>query len=241
MNQVTPQRAPRRAATSRRRLGALLAGGATLAAAGSLALAGTAGASGSGSGLGGLSNALKNASHATYQATYLIKNSSGNQTMVIAQSGKKSYFKASSGVVVSNGSKTYFCSDTGGSQSCVTASGGNPLAGLTALFSPSTIINELGTFQSELASHASGVSVKTSSATYGGQPSTCVTVTSSSNKSTWCAVTSKGVLSYESSAGNSITLKSFSTNVPSSLFALPSGASVVTIPSGVSIPNVPGT
>lgn len=239
MNQVAARSASRRAVPSGR-LAALLAGGATLAVAGSLALAGAAGAASS-SGLNNLQKALKNASHTTYEATYAIVNGSGNQSMVIAQSGNKSYFKASSGVVVSNGSKTYYCSNAGGSQTCVTSSGGNPLAGLTELFSPNTIISELGTYESELSSHVSGVKVTTSSGTYGGQASSCVTVTSSSNKSTWCTVKNKGILSYESSAGNSITLKSFTTSVPSSLFALPSGASVVTIPSGVSIPNVPGT
>jgi len=240
MNQVAPRRTSGRAIPSRR-LATLLAGGATLAVAGSMALAGAAGAAGGGSGLNGLSKALKNASHATYEATYTIVNSSGNQTMAIAQSGNKSYLKAASGTVVSNGSKTYYCSNAGGSQTCVSAGTGNPLAGLTALFSPNAILSELGVYKSELTNHASGVKVTTSSATYGGQASTCVTVTSSSNKSTWCAIKSKGVLSYVSSAGNSITLKTYTTSVPSSLFALPSGASVVTIPNGASIPSVPGT
>ena len=227
----------------------LLGTGGMVIAAGTLAFAGGAGAA-SNSGINGLSKNLQDASKITYQATYVITSSSSPQTtMVIAQAPGKSYFKAGGGYVVSNGKKTYYCGSSGGaSPTCFAASTGNPLAGLTALFSPTTIINQLKSVQSEVAGHVAGVSVKTSSKTVAGQPSSCVAVTAPGGaQSTWCAINGKGVLSYEKSAGNSIVLKAFTTNVPKSTFELPSGASTVTIPGGAnipgggSIPKIPGT
>jgi len=208
---------------------------ATSALAATLAtamLAGTAGASSSG--LNNLQKQLSNESKATYEATYAVVNpGSSTTTMVLAQSPPNSYMKTSGATLVSTGNKTYYCSSqSGAATTCLAESGVNPLAGLAQLFSSTDILTELKTFSGEVADHIPGVSVKTSSKTVAGQPSTCVSVktTSSSHTETWCVTNSKGVLSYENSGTNSVTLKSYTTSPPASLFKLPSGATIIRTP-----------
>ena len=163
---------------------------------------------------------------------------SANTTMVLAQSPGNSYMKTAGATLVSTGKKTYYCSGSGGSATtCISESGANPLAGLSELFSSTVIVTELKVFQGEVAEHIPGLSVKTSSKTVAGQPSTCVTVKAPGQSKTeiWCVANSKGFLTYENSGSDSVTLKAYSGSPPASLFKLPQGATVMTTP------NIPGT
>ncbi len=223
--------------TGRKRVRNVLGTGVVMALFLTVAVAGTAGASKS-SGLNNLQKELQNESKAKFEATYIVTNQgSSNSTMVLAQSPPNSYMKSSGATLISTGKKTYYCStESGSATTCVSESGANPLAGLAELFSSTAILTEVRSFSGELAAHIAGLSVKTSSKTVAGQPSTCVTVKSaSSQKSEWCVTNSNGVLTYENSGTNSVTLKSFTSSPPSSLFTLPSGATVVTTP------TIPGT
>lgn len=84
-----------------------------------------------------------------------------------------------------------------------------------------------------------GIMVSSSSATYAGQPSTCVTVSVRGKGGKYC-VTRQGILSYSGSSPTSyFELTRFSSSPPSSLFTPPSGATTVTLPSGVTVPSIP--
>ena len=64
--------------------------------------------------------------------------------ITIEQKPPKSVFSTSSGSVINDGTHTYFCTTTGGKKQCVSESGAgvNPLASITTLFSPTTLLNE---------------------------------------------------------------------------------------------------
>ncbi|HUY63932.1 MAG TPA: hypothetical protein VMV14_05390 [Acidimicrobiales bacterium] len=179
-----------------------------------------------------LTSTVQAAEHGTYKVVYTATSSSGTQTVTIEQSPPKSLFSTSGGSVIDTGTTTYFCSSSNGSNTCITASGStNPLASLLSLFSPSAAITALQQAQTEIGAHLAGYNVSFSSATYAGQDSTCVTVSSSSQSGKYC-VTKSGILAYEGSQGSSFQLTSYSTTVASSDFSLPAGATVQTLPSG---------
>ncbi|HXW38075.1 MAG TPA: hypothetical protein VEJ44_00155 [Acidimicrobiales bacterium] len=206
-----------------------------------LIAAAPAGATSPPPGLSKLQKYLQSTPKATYQATYIVKNSSsGTQTMVVAQTPNKSYFKTGSGAVISTGKKTYYCSATSGTTSCYAEAGAGTGSSLTQLLSPAVIGAEVSAYANEYASHIPGVSVSSSSKTIAGLPSTCVTAKAHGQTGTWC-VSNKGVLTSVTSTGTSITLKSFSSSVPSSLFTVPAGSvhQIPSIPGGGSIPDIP--
>jgi hypothetical protein len=140
--------------------------------------------------------------------------------------------------VIDTGTAAYFCSNSGGTTTCVSSGTTDPLAGLADLFSPATAITDLQEAQTELGEHIAGYSFSYSSQTFAGQPSTCVHVGSSAHTAEYC-VTKQGILAYEGSGGKSFSLTSYSRSVPASDFSLPAGATVETIPSGISIPSIP--
>jgi hypothetical protein len=177
------------------------------------------------------------AEHASYKAVYTTQNSGGtSQTITIEQKPPKSVFSSGSGSVINDGTHTYFCSSSGGQQSCVSeAATTNPLASITAIFSPQTVLSALQQAETSAAAHAAGYSATFSNGTYGGQPSTCAEFTSTGKAVRYC-VTDSGILAYVQSAGGSFTLSSYSSSPADSDFALPSGATVITVPT---IPTTP--
>ena len=80
-----------------------------------------------------------------------------------------------------------------------------------------------------------GIKVSSSSASFAGQSSTCVTVNVHGKGGKYC-VTKKGLLSYSGSGANYFELTKYSATPPSSLFNLPAGATTETLPGGASIP-----
>ena len=87
-----------------------------------------------------------------------------------------------------------------------------------------------------LVSKLLGIKVSSSSASYAGQPSTCVTVSVHGKGGKYC-VTKQGILSYSgSSSSDYFQMTKYSSKPPASLFTLPAGATTVTVPGGNSIP-----
>jgi hypothetical protein len=198
-----------------------------------------AGSSVSASKLKALTNSINHGKHLTYEATYKSVSSGGQtQTVTIAQSPPKTVFSASGGSVIDTGTKTYYCSISNGSTTCLTESGGNPFVGLEDLFSPTLALTAFSEAKEGLVARALGVRSTLSSATIAGQSSSCVTVTVHGKGEKFC-VTKQGLLSYSGASGNYFELTKYSGSPPSSLFALPSGATTVTLPGGGTIPSIP--
>jgi hypothetical protein len=181
-----------------------------------------------------LSSAVQAGQHATFKAVYTTHTTGApSQTITIEQMPPKSVFSSTGGSVINDGTRTYFCSSSGGTQQCVSESGAtgtNPLASITAIFNPTTVLNEFQAAEALAAAHGAGYSLAFSSATYGGIPTKCVDFTHTAQTVKYC-VTDSGVLAYASSPGGSFELTSFTSSPPSSDFSLPAGATVITVPS----------
>jgi hypothetical protein len=195
----------------------------------------------SSSNLKSLTNSLNQAKHLTYLANY-TSNSGGETTKVtIAQSPPKSAFTSGTSSVINTGSTTYICSGSSGSQSCLSAGGSNPLAGLEELFSPTAAVAALAEARQGLASKTLGIKTTSSTQTIGGQPSTCISVSAKGNVAKYC-VTKQGLLSYAGTSSSNFQLTSLSTKPPASAFVLPAGATTITLPKGIKLPkgvNIP--
>jgi hypothetical protein len=133
--------------------------------------------------------------------------------------------------VINDGTRTYFCSTSGGAQQCVSESTtSNPLQSLTAVFSPQTLLTVFQQAQAAAAAHASGYNISFSDATYAGQASKCIDFSGAGKTGKYC-VTDSGILAYLQTPGETISLTNASSSPPASDFALPSGATVITVPS----------
>ena len=88
------------------------------------------------------------------------------------------------------------------SMQCLSVKGSNPLLGLEDLFSPTVALGALAEAKEGLVSRLLGIKVSSSSATFAGQPSTCVTVTVRGKGGKYC-VTKQGLLSYSGSSSSS--------------------------------------
>ncbi len=202
-------RAPRATIGAACLVGLFVAGGVLSACGGSTnssadkttTTASTATSSGGSSGasdlsqLQALSTEVQAGAHATYSATYTSKSAAGpSQTITIEQKPPRSVFSTSSGSVINDGSHTYFCTTTDGKKECVSESGAgvNPLASITTLFSPTTLLNEFHAAEAAAGAHSLGYSVDFSSATYAGEHAQCVRYSSSSSQSVTYCVTNFG-------------------------------------------------
>ncbi|HEY3841678.1 MAG TPA: hypothetical protein VGL48_00370 [Acidimicrobiales bacterium] len=179
---------------------------------------------------------LANTKHLTYEAVYKSVSGSTTSTVTIAQAPPKSNFSSAGGEVINTGKGNYYCSIESGKTSCLSAGSSNPLVGLENVFSPTVAIAAFSEVKSGLLSKLAGIKATSSSATIGGQPSTCVTVTVHGNGGKYC-VTKKGILSYAGTSSSYFELTKFTSSPPASLFSLPSGATTVTLPTGVTLPG----
>jgi hypothetical protein len=196
----------------------------------------TKGSSGSSANsLSQISSQVAAAEKSTFKAVYASTSGGQTQTITIEQMPPDSLFSSGTGEVINNGTTTYFCSTTGASQSCVTEQGGtNPLAGIVAAYSPATFLSVAQAAESATAAHVAGYNVTYSNGTFAGQASKCVSISGAGQGGKYC-VTNGGILASVSTPASSFSLTSFSTNVSSSDFKPPSGASTQTIPS-ISLP-----
>jgi hypothetical protein len=215
------------------------AGAGLLIALGSgLALATPAGASHAKltpSQLKALTNKVSNSKKLSYEAVYKSVGLGNDASVTIAQAPPKSLFSTSSGVVVDNGSKTYYCSSSGGTDQCLAAGTSNPFVGIEDIFSPAAALAAFSSAKEGLIDRGLGIKLSESGATIAGQASTCVTVTVKGKADKYC-VTKQGVLAYSGSGGQYFELTKYVKSPPSSLFQLPAGATTETLPGGVTIP-----
>ena len=184
-----------------------------------------------------LSSEVQAGKGASYKATYTSHSVSGTpQTITIEQKPPKSVFTTSSGSVINEGTRTYFCTSAGAQQQCVSESstGANPFQSITNFFDPTTLLSEFRAAEAAAGSHTAGYSVAFSDSTYAGLQAKCLHYTSGSQTVTYC-VTDSGILAYAQSAGGTFELTGFSSTPPASDFALPAGATIVTVPN-VSVP-----
>jgi len=210
-----------------------------------------------------LTNSINRAKNLTYLAQYTSVSNGQTTTVTIAQSPPKSNFSTSSGSMINNGKTTYYCSSNSGSSGnsgntgstsnsgnsgassttttskgtmqCLSVKGANPLLGLENIFSPAVALGALAEAKQGLVSRLLGIKVSSSSATFAGQPSTCVTVTVRGKGGKYC-VTKQGILSYSGSSTSYFKLTKYSSKPPASLFSLPAGATTQTLPGGSSVP-----
>ncbi len=191
-----------------------------------------------------LENNLSKNNHATFEAVYQGTSGGKSISFTIAQSPPKSNFTVSTGAsqggeVIDNGKATYFCSSQNGQESCLSEGAGsaNPFSELEGLYSSAPVIAALTEAKTGLASRLSGYKVVAGTSTFAGQAATCVTVTIKGNKTGKYCVTKKGVLAYSgTSSSQYFALTKYSSSPPSSLFALPAGATTITLPGGGAIP-----
>jgi hypothetical protein len=211
-------------------------GGSTSTSGASAGSSTTTKSSSSGSALGTMAASIQSAKNLTFSATYTEagSTSSASGSLTYAQMPPKSLFKAGSGEIIDTGSASYSCSAATGTPTCVSFGTTNPLAGTLDFVTGGTELQAINALKAGIAQKLPNFSASFSTATYAGQSAQCLSGTESSSTFKYC-VTTSGVLAYAggstTSGFGSLTLKSFSTNVSSSEFSLPPGATVVTLPS----------
>lgn len=194
---------------------------------------------------GGADNALKavqdritRTTGATFSVTYQIAHGATgpSQSVTFAQAPPKSAVITSTESFYINGSSVTSCQGSGSSATCgsLPSSTSDAVNGFTDLFSPGVLAKSLSAIEAEAEAHAAGVSVTTSSGTYGGLASTCVTARSQAQPTpvTFCAADSSGILTYTNTSGVTVTLTAYTPSPPASTFLPPDGATVVSIPAG---------
>jgi hypothetical protein len=208
--------------------------------------------------LNALTNDIKHAEKLTYYAQYTQVSGGQKSTVTVAQSPPRSFFSTSSSSVIINENTTYYCTSNSVSisisgnsgttsnsvnsgsksskQGCRTEIGTKPLLGIQDGFSPTVVLGALAEAKEGLVSKLLGIKVSSSSASFAGQPSTCVTVSVHGKVGKYC-VTKQGIISYSgSSSSDYFQLAKYSSKPPDSLFTRPTGATTVTRPGGGSIP-----
>jgi hypothetical protein len=194
---------------------------------------------------GGADNALKavedritRTTGATFSVSYQIAHGAAgpSESVTFAQSPPKSAVVTPTESFYINGSSVTACQGSGSSATCgsVPSSTSDAVDGFTDLFSPGVLAKSLRAIEAEAEAHTAGVSVTTSSGTYGGLASTCVTARSPSQPTpvTFCAADSSGILTYTNASGVTVTLTAYTPSPPASTFLPPAGATVVSVPAG---------
>ncbi len=201
-----------------------------------------------------LTNSINRAKHLTYVATYTTVNGNQTSTVTIAQKPPKSNFSSAGGQVINDGKSTYYCSTNGssgnsgasaisggtgnsdtvggpasGPATCISVKGSNPLLALQNAFSPALALSAFAQARQGIVSRVLGIKVSSTSATFAGQPSTCVTVTVRGHSAKYC-VTKQGILAYSGTPSNYFKLTAYSSKPPASLFTLPAGATTQSVP-----------
>jgi hypothetical protein len=181
--------------------------------------------------LKGIEAAAAAESKATFSITYTSTGPGSQTEFTIEQKLPDQLFKASTSEAIYNGKKTYYCSTSGKSTTCVPygAIGSSPLEGLVEVYSAGTYVTVMQSWQTILAYNLAGAHISFTSATFAGQASQCVTWGYQGSNAKYC-VTDKGILAYvgggNKSSSSNFELTSYSSNVNSSDFNLPKGAKI---------------
>ncbi len=165
---------------------------------------------------------------ATFEVTYTTSTAGHTESVTFAQSPPKYAVKVGpASSFIYTGNETLYCSGT----TCFKESGKtNPLVSLEDLFSPTTAKAFFDETELEIGTKVAGYSVSFSSETFGGLSSECATVSGHGQTEKDC-VAKNGLLTYAGSSAGSVTLTSYTSSVPATLFEPPSGATVITEPS----------
>lgn len=153
--------------------------------------------------------------------------SSAPQSITVEQKPPKSRFDTAGGSVISDGTKTEYCTTESGTQSCFSSSGVSPFASLAQVFSPANAAQFFRAAASALATKVAGESVTVTHENFAGQSATCANVTGSSGSGKYC-VLNNGVLAAVSSAGSSFQLINYSKSPADSDFVLPAASPLPT-------------
>jgi hypothetical protein len=170
-------------------------------------------------------------SKATFSVTYTSTGSGSPTQFTIEQKLPDQLFKSNSGEAIYNGKKTYYCSTSGKSTTCVAygAIGSSPLEALVEVYSAGTYITIMQTWQTVLAYNIAGVHISFTGGTFAGQASQCVTWSYQGSNAKYC-VTDKGILAYvgggSKGSNSNFELTRYSSNVNSSDFNLPKNAKI---------------
>jgi hypothetical protein len=188
----------------------------------------TSGATSSASKLDALSSSVQAGEKLTFKSVYTVTTASKTEIVTVEQSPPKSVFSTNDGSVIDTGTASYFCS-AGATPTCLDSGISNPLAILSDIFNPATVLSGLKDAQAQAAANAAGYTISFSSGSYAGQSTTCATINGSGNTAKYC-VTKQGILAYVSTTGATFALTSYSSSPAASDFALPAGATVMTVP-----------
>jgi hypothetical protein len=174
-------------------------------------------------------------SKATFKITYTTSGSGSAQAVTLEQKPPDQLVKSNSGVVIYNGKTTYDCTTSGKTTQCETfgSVGESPLAAIVAIYSASTYITIMQTWETIVSMAIPGFKISFTNATYAGLASKCVNWSYQGSNAKYC-VADIGVLAYvggqgkgsSSSASTTFELTSYSSHVSSSDFSLPKGAKV---------------
>jgi len=170
-------------------------------------------------------------SKATFDITYTSTGSGSPTQFTIEQKLPDQLFKSKSGEVIYNGKKTYYCSSSGSTTTCFVYGtiDSSPLVGLVDVYSATTYITIMQTWESILAYKIAGVHISFTGATFAGQASQCVTWSYQGSNAKYC-VTDKGILAYvgggSKGSSSNFELTRYSSNVNSSDFNIPKGAKI---------------
>lgn len=227
---------------------AALAGGLALAACSSNSTSPTTTSGGTGGGttaapsgsasVKAIVDGITRTSNTTFSSTYTTSDSQTGQTQTVtfAQAPPKSAVITKNGSFYIDGSTVTECTSASGTVTCTTLPSAmkGSVSSLAGLFSPGILTDTLKGIETESVAHAAGVSVTTSSGTYGGYPSTCLTAKIPTDPAavTYCAAKSNGILTYSVAGGNTVTLTAYTANPPASTVSPPAGATMQTLPAG---------
>ncbi len=181
--------------------------------------------------LKGIEAAAAAESKATFSITYTSTGSGSPTQFTIEQKLPDQLFKSSSSEVTYNGKKTYFCSASGKTTTCVVygAIDSSPLEALVDVYSASTYITIMQSWQTVLAYGIAGVHISFTGGTFAGQASQCVTWSYQGSNAKYC-VTDKGILAYvgggSKSSSSNFELTKYSSSVNSSDFNIPKNAKI---------------
>jgi hypothetical protein len=181
--------------------------------------------------LNGIAASAQNESKATFKLTYTSQSSGQSPTQVtLEQRPPKQLFLTSSGEILFDGKKTYYCS-TSKPVTCISYGSANesPLGALIGVYSTSTYIEAMKGWESLIAARIGGYHISFSNKTFAGQKSVCVTWSYHGSSAQYC-VTDKGILAYVGSSSSSFKLTSYSGSAAASDFKLPKGATMTKLP-----------
>ncbi len=193
-----------------------------------------------GAAISALSNKLKSADKNPYEVTYVTTGSSPVTTELASSPPHELAFRTTvSGQVldvIENSSGEFACSrglSSSATWSCAEVKGAEveTYKVMYALYSGAYWIDFLKLYSAAAA--LQGVTIHSTNMTVNGFALQCDVIVNKKSPSTskWC-VTSQGVLGYVSvsSAKADFEIKSYSSSPPSSLFQVPTGATITTIP-----------